>query len=110
MIKGETVILLAETITGTDGFGRNIVTTSEIEVHDVLVGNPSTDDEAQALDIDGKKLIFVLGIPKGDTHDWKDKDVIIRGQKFRTFGYPLLQTEANVPLRWNLQVKVEAHE
>lgn len=110
MIKGETVILLKETVTGQDAFGRDIITTAQEEVDNVIVGSPSTEAAVEELNLTGKRLLFVLGIPKGDEHDWKDKCVIIRGQEFRTYGYPLIQTEENVPLMWNAQVKVEAYE
>lgn len=58
----------------------------------------------------GKSLFFTLGIPKGDTHDWKDKVIYVRGMKFKSYGMPLIQTEANVPGPWNMQVKVERYE
>lgn len=109
-IKGETVILVEETITGKDAFGRDIVATAQTSVANVIIGNPGTEAAAEELDLTGKRIVFVLGIPKGDTHDWKDKTVFIRGEKFRTYGYPLTQTEANVPGSWNTQVKVEAYE
>lgn len=110
MIKGEKVILLSKNQIGTDPFGAAIYEEAEIEVENVIIGSPSTDDAISDLNIYGKRLLFVLGIPKGDTNDWKDKTVVIRGQKFRTYGFPLTQTEANVPGRWNTQVKVEAYE
>lgn len=110
MIKGETVVLLDKTKTGTDPFGAAIYEEVQIAVDNVIIGTPSTDDLTADLNLYGKQLLFVLGIPKGDEHDWKDKTVIIRGEKFKTYGFPLLQTEANVPGRWNLQVKVERYE
>lgn len=110
MIKGETVILIKKTVTGENPIGEPIATSQEIEVENVLIGTPSTDAAVQDLNLYGKRLAFVLGIPKGDNHNWKDTDVLIRGQKFRTYGFPLTQTEANVPGPWNTQVKVEAYE
>ena len=110
MIKGETVILIEKTVTGENPIGEPIATSQEIEVENVLIGTPSTDAAVQDLNLYGKRLAFVLGIPKGDNHNWKDTDVLIRGQKFRTYGFPLTQTEANVPGPWNTQVKVEAYE
>lgn len=110
MIKGETVILLDKILEGKDPFGVDIYREVEIEVKNVLLGSPSFDDASADLQLYGKKLAFTLGIPKGDKHDWKDKNVIIRGQRFRTYGFPLTQTEANVPGKWNTQVKVERYE
>lgn len=110
MIKGETVILLEKTKTGVDPFGADVFSEQEVPVKDVLIGTPSTDAAVSDLNLLGKKLQFVLGIPKGDNHNWKDKTVIIRGEKFKTYGYPLTQTAENVPGKWNTQVKVERYE
>lgn len=110
MIKGETVFLIEKTVTGENPIGEPIATPQEVQVDNVLIGTPSTDAAVQDLNLYGKRLAFVLGIPKGDNHNWKDTDVLIRGQKFRTYGFPLTQTEENVPGPWNTQVKVEAYE
>ncbi len=110
MIKGETVTLILETTEEND-FGEKVPSNVvEEAVDNVLVGTPSTDKAIEELNLYGKRIVFVLGIPKGDTHDWKDKKVIIRGQEFKTYGFPLTQTEENVPGPWNTQVKVEAYE
>lgn len=110
MIKGETVILKSKTQNGVDQFGKPKYLTTDINVDNVLVGSPSFDASVAELNLTGKKLAFTLGIPKGDTHNWKDTEVVIRGQIFRTYGFPLLQTSENVPGRWNMQVKVETYE
>lgn len=109
MIKGETVILIEKIKNGTDAFGAPIFTENEVEIKDVLIGNPSTDAVINELQLHGKRLIFVLGIPKGDNHNWQDTIVVIRGERFKTYGFPLTQTAANVPGRWNTQVKVEIY-
>lgn len=110
MIKGETVILIEKTKTGTNPLGEPIATSQEEEVENVLIGNPSTEAAVEDLNLYGKHLAYVLGIPKGDSHNWKDAEVLIRGKRFRTYGFPLTQTEENVPGPWNTQVKVEAYE
>lgn len=110
MIKGETVVLFVKTQSGTDGFGVPTYTTTQESIGNVIVGSPSFETAIQELNLTGRRLAFILGIPKGDAHDWEDKDVLIRGEKFRTYGPPLLQTAENVPGPWNLQVKVERYE
>lgn len=110
MILGETVILEQKTVTGQDPFGKDIYSITNVTVDNVVIGTPTFEAVATDLNLTGKKLAFVLGIPKGDTNDWKDTTVIIRGQRFRTYGFPMTQTEANVPGPWNTQVKVEAYE
>ena len=110
MIKGETVILIEKTQSGLDPFGKPIYEETETEVKNVLIGSPTFDAAVAELNLTGKRLAFTLGIPKGDSHNWTDTVVIIRGQKFKTYGFPLTQTEGNVPGIWNTQVKVEVYE
>lgn len=109
MIKGENVILIETTQTGIDPFGAPIYAETEVVVRNVVIGTPSTDDVVNDMQLHGKSLFFVLGIPKNDSHDWQDKVVIIRGMRFKTYGFPLTQTDANVPGKWNTQVKVERY-
>lgn len=109
MIKGMTVQLVQETVTGTDPFGNPIVTETLIDVDDVLVGQPSTDDRTSSVSLYGKECSFVLGIPKTDTHEWVDAIVVIFGERYRTQGYPMRGIDANIPLRWNRNVKVERY-
>lgn len=110
MIKGETVILIKKNKVDTNPFGESINEEIEIPVDNVLLGSPVFDGNASQLNLEGKKIAYTLAIPKGDTNNWKDTDVIIRGQRFKTVGFPLTQTPENVPTRWNTQVKVEAYE
>lgn len=109
-MTGETVILIDKLNTGVDAFGAATYEEVEVTVSNVIIGNPSFDAAIAELQLSGKKLAFTLGIPKGDEHNWKDKDVIIRGERFRTYGFPLTQTAENVPGKWNTQVKVERYE
>lgn len=110
MIATETVTLIEKTQTGTDALGAPVYTETETAVSNVVIGSPSFDAAVAELNLTGKRIAYVLGIPKGDTHEWKDAVILIRGQRFRSFGFPLTQTSANVPTPWNTQVKVEAYE
>lgn len=110
MIKGETIILIDKVLNGTDPFGVETFTEVQISIDNVVIGSPTFDAAVNEMQLYGKKLTYILGIPKGDNHDWKDKDVLIRGERFRTYGFPLTQTASNVPGKWNTQVKVERYE
>jgi len=108
-IKGMPVTLYERTQTGTDGFNRPIYSETPVVVENVLVGEPSTDDITNDLQVYGKRLAYTLAIPKGDTHVWHDVHVEFWGQKFRTYGAPTQGIEDNIPLDWNKKVKVERY-
>ena len=108
-MKGTTVQLVVKTENSTDPFGAPVVTEELVNVPDVLVGSPTTDDITDSLNLYGKKIEYMLGIPKGDTHNWVDTEVIIWGNRYRTFGYPITGEQANIPLRWGQNVRVERY-
>ncbi|MBQ1569549.1 MAG: hypothetical protein IIZ78_18240 [Clostridiales bacterium] len=115
-LKGITVTLYTETITGYDSLGNPVIETKEESVDNVLVGEPSTDDITTSLSMYGKQISFMLGIPKGDTHDWMDKEVSWTDaygitRKVKTFGYPITGIEENLPpqIPWHMKVRCEAY-
>lgn len=109
MIKGITVQYIVQTQIGTDPFGAPIYSETAEDVNDVLVGQPTTDDVTTTVSLYGKRVELVLGIPRTDTHEWADAVVQIRGERYRTIGYPMRGVDENVPLRWNRNVKVERY-
>lgn len=112
-MRGMTVYLYEQTEVGTDPFGAPIYTETPVAVDDVLVGEPTTDDVDTSTSLYSKKIAFMLGIPKGDTHDWQDKKVSWTscGHEYvvKTFGYPITGVEANVPTRWHQKVRCEMY-
>lgn len=110
MIKGITVQLSIKTQTGTDDFLRPLYAESWEDVDNVLVAPSSTDDVVSSQDLYGKKAIYTLAIPKGDSHTWEDATVRFWGQTWRTFGFVTQGIEANIPLDWNKKVMVERYE
>lgn len=109
-LKGITVTLIDRTQTGTDPFGKPIYEDVEIPVDNVLIGEPSTDDIANELNLTGKTLAYTLAIPKGDTNDWTNRKVSFFGETFRTIGKPMQGIEELIPLHWNRKVRVERYE
>lgn len=110
MITGITVTLYEKTQTGTDDFGDPVYTEKTVDVNDVLV-YPSTGAEVlETVNLYGKKAVYTMAIPKGDTHDWEDQKVSFFGKTWKTFGIPTEGIEANIPLRWNKKVTVERYE
>lgn len=108
-MKGMTVQLVVKTETGTDPFGAPIYTEELVDINDVLVGQPSSEDVLSTLELTGKRIAYTLGIPKGDTHVWENTDVIIWGERFRTIGFPQTGIQENIPLRWGSNVQVERY-
>lgn len=112
MIKGITIQIIKQTEGALDPLGNPTYTEEAIDVNDVLVGEPSTDDITDTLQLYGKKVAYTLGIPKGDTNNWVDAEVVLPAPfsgRFRTIGYPMTGIEANIPLRWGSKVKVERY-
>lgn len=113
-MRGITVTLYEQTQSGTDPFGAPIYTETAEQVDNVLVGEPSTDDITISTAIYQKKIQYMLGIPKGDTHDWQDKhvswtDAYGRVHHVRTFGFPITGIETLIPTPWHMKVRCEAY-
>lgn len=108
-MKTMTVQLAVKTEGAPDPFGMPTEAEELIDVPGCLVGQPSTDDIAQTMEMYGKKIAYVVGVPKGDVNSWVDTDVIIWGERFRTIGYPETGIQGNIPLKWGQNVKVERY-
>lgn len=109
-MRGITVTLYIKTQTGTDPFGAPVYTERAETVENVLVGEPSTNEITTSTDLYGKRIDYMLGIPKGDTHVWQDRrvewtDAYGRTIQAETFGYPITGIEAMVPLAWHMKVR-----
>ena len=108
-MKGMTIQLVKKTQTDTDAFGAPIYSEELVDVNDCLVGQPSANDASDTMALYGKMIAYEIGIPKGDTNNWVDAEVVIFGERFRTIGYPETGIQANIPLRWGQNIKVERY-
>lgn len=108
-IKGITVTLIGKKETGKDPFDSPTYEDVEIPVDNVLVSPTSSDDIVNQLTLTGKKAVYTLAIPKGDTHIWEDKEVQFFGERWRVFGIPLQGIDELIPLDWNKKVTVERY-
>lgn len=109
-MKGVTVTLYEKTQTGVDGLNNPVYALDPVQVQNVLVGEPTTDDVTSSVSLYGKRIRYMLGLPKGDEHDWADAEVEIFGERFRTFGDVIQGIEANIPTPWHKKVRVERCE
>lgn len=110
-MKGITVTLYDRIKTGVDELYHSIYTETPVEVENVLVAPMSSTEVLETYNLTGRKAVYQLGIPKGDTHEWAaGKKVRFFGEDWRIIGMPTLGIEVMIPLSWNTKVQVERYE
>lgn len=115
-MRGVTVTLYERTKTSSvDDFGAPVYTETATSVDNVLIGEPTSEEIAAATDLYGKRIRWMLGIPKGDTHAWRDSridwtDAYGVTHKMRSFGFPITGIEQLIPTAWHMKVRVEEIE
>jgi len=110
MIQGITVQLNERQQNGQDAFGHSMYTDHWVDVENVLVAPASTTEILETLKLTGKKAVYNLAVPKGDSHIWKDNLVKFFGSTWRVIGFPQQGIEENIPLDWNQKWQVERYE
>ena len=108
--NGQTVILYEKTQVGMNALNTPVYTVTAVNVPNVLIGQPTTQEAIDVLNLYGRKIEYVLGIPKGDTHDWENQKVSFFGEEFRTFNIPTQGIDHLIPLDWNKNVMCERYE
>ena len=109
-IHGIPITLFDKQVVSTDPFGSPVVKDVEITIDNVIVAPATTDDVTNQMSLTGKKISYTIGIPKGDTNDWENKEVRFFGKRWKTVGIPLEGIEELIPLEWNKKVMVERYE
>ena len=107
MIHGITITLFQKQKKGVDGFGHPIYEETSELVENVLVAPAQEQEILDTLNLTGRKAIYTLAIPKGDTHDWENAEVEFFGRKWKTIGMPISGIDTLIPLQWNMKVRVE---
>lgn len=108
-MRGITVTLYERTQVGTDAFHAPVYEETPVEVENVLVAPASTTEILDTVNLYGRKAVYTMAIPKGDTHDWENRRVSFFGADWRTFGIPTEGVEELIPLSWNKKVMVERY-
>ena len=105
------MVLITKTGMGKDAFNRPTTTETRTTVENVLVSPVSQTDVAvvNELAMNGKKALYQLAIPKGDTHSWEDAEVEFFGERWKTVGYSTIGIDDLIPLEWNRKVLVERY-
>lgn len=109
-MQGINIILYDKQKTGEDAFGHPVYAETHVTVENVLVGEPTSDEVTDALNLYGKHVAYTLAIPKGDTNTWTGRTVEFFGEKFKVIGHPTQGIDHLIPLAWNKKVRVEHYE
>ena len=109
LIKGTTIILYDKVEAGEDAFHKKIYEEIPVEIENVLIAPSQSNEILDQTNLEGKKAVYTLAIPKGDDHIWVDRTVEFFGEKWHTFGIPLIGIEELIPLGWNRKVTVERY-
>lgn len=111
-MKGITVTLYERTPDGKDAFNRPLYVETPVEVHNVLVApaDPGGLEVLETLNLTGRRAIYTLGLPKGDSHNWEGNKVSFFGETWQVIGIPTEGIEGLIPLQWNKKVQVDRIE
>lgn len=110
-MKGITITLYDRTITGTDPLNHPIYEETAVFIDNVLVAPMSTEEVLQTYTLTGRKAVYQIGIPKGDSHEWTaGKKVSFFGEDWKIIGLPEEGIDTLIPLDWNKKVRVERYE
>lgn len=108
-IKGISVTLREREKIGEDEFYHPIYRETKVEVENVLIAPVNASEIVGGHDLEGKKAVYTIAIPKGDNHTWKDNVVEFFGEKWKVIGFPQMGIEENIPLDWNQKWMVERY-
>lgn len=109
MIKGITVTLYERVKTGVDEFNHPVYAETTVNVDNVLVAPASSTEVLETYNLTGKKAVYNIAIPKGDTHNWQDSKIDFFGESWRVIGFAQEGIEDNIPLDWNKKWMVERY-
>lgn len=110
MIKGVTVNLITLEETGRDALNAPIYSEVSTPIDNVLIAPASSQEVLESLELHNKKVVYTLGIPKTDTHDWTNQKVEFWGERYEVIGYPTRGIDDLIPLDWNMKVQVARYE
>ena len=110
-IRGITVTLYNLTQTGRDPLNKPTFEEVPVNVDNVLVAPVTSTEQLETFSLTGRKAVYQLGIPKGDTHEWNAGcKVSFFNADWRIIGIPTEGIEDMIPLSWNKKVRVERYE
>ena len=108
-MRGITIVLYKKEQIGVDAFNRPIYEKKGEEIADVLIAPAQEQEILDTLNLTGRKAVYTLAIPKGDTHEWENSEVEFFGRRWKTIGMPVQGLDHLISLRWNKKVRVECY-
>ena len=109
-MHGITVTLYERTQVGVDSFNAPIYETHPVTVENVLVAPASSQEQIDSLNLNGKRAVYNIGIPKGDAHVWEDCDVEFFGKTWHVINFVTAGIDDLVPTAWNAKAQVAVNE
>ena len=110
-MKGITITLWDRTKTDVDELNNPVYTETSVSVDNVLVAPVNSTEVLDTYNLTGRKAVYQLAIPKGDTNNWTaGKKVSFFGEDWRIIEIAEEGIEALIPLQWNKKVRVERYE
>lgn len=107
-IKGIPIILINKVDSGEKNeLGEVIFNITEKTINNVLVAPTNSDDIPQNLDLDLKRTLYTLAIPKNDNNLWSNAEVRFFNQTFKVISEPIQGIDDLIPLSWNKKIIVE---
>lgn len=111
MISGVNVVLHKKSVSGTNAIGEKIYTEQTETISNILVEPASNDAIVDELTMTGKKLAFILHIPRTDENSWEDCIVDLPSPwniSVKTFATDKMIFDPRLtPLPWGRKVKCE---
>ena len=109
-MHGISVILYDKQEVGRDSMNAPIYEEVPVTVENVLVAPTTATEIIDTLNLTGKRAVYNMGIPKGDTHIWEDRRVHFFNTDFKVISFPTEGIDHLIPLSWNKKVQVEIIE
>lgn len=108
-MRGISVTLYDRVEVGRDRMNAPIFEEVPIQVDNVLIAPTSATEVLDTLNLTGKKAVYTLALPKGDSHTWEDRRVSFFNDNWRVISFPTEGLEHLIPLSWNKKVQVEKY-
>ncbi len=107
MIRGETIVVQRSTRSEADEYGEPTTEWADESVDDVLVGPPSAQDAADAMQPQAVKASMSLYFPRAYAGgSLRGCRVIVRDVTYQVVGDPIRLDGGITPTKWNMQVDV----